>query len=178
MNKRKLYVTLALVAALAFSGCGSDSPQEKDDMTEKENLQGTTKAAVTENFEETESGDMQDKQKDMIEEAIRQETSQVELEGGDSQSPEMLKKEPTAEISEVIPVKYITQRFDQCGTIEQISYTTYDYFGDGSEIEKYANVYLPYGYDKEEKYNVLYLMHGIGGDENEWGMTGDRKSVV
>lgn len=177
MNKRKLYVTLALVAALAFSGCGSDSPQEKDDMTEKENLQGTTKAAVTENFEETESGDMQDKQKDMTEEAIRQETSQVELEGGDSQSPEMLKKEPTAEISEVIPVKYITQRFDQCGTIEQISYTTYDYFGDGSEIEKYANVYLPYGYDKEEKYNVLYLMHGIGGDENEWGMTGMTSKV-
>ncbi len=31
-----------------------------------------------------------------------------------------------------------------------------------------ANVYLPPGYSTEQKYPVLYLLHGIGGDENEW----------
>jgi enterochelin esterase-like enzyme len=31
-----------------------------------------------------------------------------------------------------------------------------------------ANVYLPPGYSPERKYPVLYLLHGIGGDENEW----------
>lgn len=31
-----------------------------------------------------------------------------------------------------------------------------------------ANVYLPPGYSAEKKYPVLYLLHGIGGDENEW----------
>ncbi len=31
-----------------------------------------------------------------------------------------------------------------------------------------ANVYLPPGYSPEKKYPVLYLLHGIGGDENEW----------
>lgn len=31
-----------------------------------------------------------------------------------------------------------------------------------------ANVYLPPGYSAETKYPVLYLLHGIGGDENEW----------
>ncbi len=31
-----------------------------------------------------------------------------------------------------------------------------------------ANVYTPPGYSADRKYPVLYLLHGIGGDENEW----------
>ncbi len=31
-----------------------------------------------------------------------------------------------------------------------------------------ANIYLPPGYSPEHRYPVLYLLHGIGGDENEW----------
>ncbi|MFI0430983.1 alpha/beta hydrolase-fold protein [Mariniflexile sp. HMF6888] len=31
-----------------------------------------------------------------------------------------------------------------------------------------ALVYTPPGYTKNKKYPVLYLLHGIGGDENEW----------
>ncbi len=31
-----------------------------------------------------------------------------------------------------------------------------------------ANIYLPPGYSTERKFPVLYLLHGIGGDENEW----------
>src|SRR5690554_1942603 len=41
----------------------------------------------------------------------------------------------------------------------------------GEQIEKKCNVYLPPGYDendRERKYNVLYLLHGIGGNRNEW----------
>lgn len=30
------------------------------------------------------------------------------------------------------------------------------------------NVYIPPGYSSENKYPVLYLLHGIGGDETEW----------
>jgi enterochelin esterase-like enzyme len=30
------------------------------------------------------------------------------------------------------------------------------------------NVYTPPGYSKDQKYPVLYLLHGIGGDETEW----------
>jgi enterochelin esterase-like enzyme len=35
-------------------------------------------------------------------------------------------------------------------------------------IKRQARVYTPPGYDKQQKYPVLYLLHGIGGDENEW----------
>ncbi len=31
-----------------------------------------------------------------------------------------------------------------------------------------ANVYTPPGYSADKKYPVLYLLHGIGGDETEW----------
>ena len=31
-----------------------------------------------------------------------------------------------------------------------------------------ATVYMPPGYSEDKKYPVLYLLHGIGGDENEW----------
>ena len=35
-------------------------------------------------------------------------------------------------------------------------------------ITRKARVYTPPGYSKDKKYPVLYLLHGIGGDENEW----------
>src|SRR6185295_9739411 len=31
-----------------------------------------------------------------------------------------------------------------------------------------VNVYTPPGYSPDKKYPVLYLLHGIGGDETEW----------
>jgi endo-1,4-beta-xylanase len=31
-----------------------------------------------------------------------------------------------------------------------------------------TRIYTPSGYSKKTKYPVLYLLHGIGGDENEW----------
>lgn len=35
-------------------------------------------------------------------------------------------------------------------------------------ISRKARVYTPPGYTTNQKYPVLYLLHGIGGDENEW----------
>lgn len=35
-----------------------------------------------------------------------------------------------------------------------------------------TRIYTPPGYSKEQKYPVLYLLHGIGGDENEWARGG------
>ena len=85
----------------------------------------------------------------------------------------------TKQQRDVIPETYRAMVKDG-GTIEHITYTSKKYYGDKSDNEKKANVYLPIGYDandKSKKYSVLYLMHGIGGDENEWGMK-DEQSLV
>jgi enterochelin esterase-like enzyme len=38
-------------------------------------------------------------------------------------------------------------------------------------------IYTPPGYSKEKKYPVLYLLHGIGGDEKEW-FNGGKPQVI
>lgn len=75
-----------------------------------------------------------------------------------------------------VPEEYLTPS-DHGGRIERITYPSKDYFGDSGAIEKNANIYLPEGYDATRRYPVLYLMHGIGGDENEWGMVSDSSFV-
>ena len=55
-------------------------------------------------------------------------------------------------------------------------------------VARKARVYTPPGYTKDKTYPVLYLLHGIGGDENEWArggapdvildnLTADKKAV-
>lgn len=41
-----------------------------------------------------------------------------------------------------------------------------------------ANVYLPASYDGKKKFSVLYLMHGIGGDEWEWMNDGGVPNII
>ena len=40
-----------------------------------------------------------------------------------------------------------------------------------------AIIYTPPGYSKDKKYPVLYLLHGIGGDEKEW-LNGGQPQVI
>ena len=57
------------------------------------------------------------------------------------------------------------------GTVETVSYIAPNYRQAGMEHavrerEKPMTVYLPYGYDPSEQYDVLILLHGAGCDEN------------
>ncbi len=45
-------------------------------------------------------------------------------------------------------------------------------------IKRKATIYLPPGYSKSTKYPVLYLLHGIGGDEYEWLRDGGNPNVI
>jgi len=77
-----------------------------------------------------------------------------------------------------LPEEYLMES-DKPGTIETLTYTTPN-LNQGLDTKK-LHVYLPYGYDaadKTRKYNVLYLMHG--GGENEdliFGGPGQSKSL-
>lgn len=103
----------------------------------------------------------------------------IGMEGSEGMIAKAIAQETNQEHVSVdaIPEKYTKKRMDEAGTIVHISYPSRDYFLDGKAITKEANVYLPYGYSEDNKYNVLYLMHGIGGDEAEWGMVDDDSLV-
>ncbi|HLX61986.1 MAG TPA: alpha/beta hydrolase-fold protein [Planctomycetota bacterium] len=45
-------------------------------------------------------------------------------------------------------------------------------------IKRKTRVYTPPGYSKDQKYPVLYLLHGIGGDENEWARDGSPDVIL
>ncbi|WP_408071326.1 alpha/beta hydrolase [Butyrivibrio sp. JL13D10] len=127
----------------------------------------------TANTEETESEDSEVKEPadNAYAEAIAEETSVSEEATEAAEEDAKEERVPTAEIGEHVLPKYTNLRTDEAGTIEHISYTGHDYAGDGSEITKEANVYLPPNYDAEKKYNLMILLHGIGGNEDEWGLT-------
>lgn len=49
------------------------------------------------------------------------------------------------------------------GTKKEITY-----YSTTTGKDRKANVVLPVGYDESKQYPVVYLLHGIGGDQNEW----------
>ena len=69
----------------------------------------------------------------------------------------------------------------ESGEIRKITYASKDYENGGTDAtQKPAFVYLPAGFDKADtskKYPVLYLMHGVGGNESEWGMTNNSSRI-
>ncbi|RYY69391.1 MAG: esterase [Chitinophagaceae bacterium] len=58
------------------------------------------------------------------------------------------------------------------GTIDSITYISKTV---GSKRK--ALIYTPPGFSKKQKYPVLYLLHGIGGDEKEW-LNGGQPQVI
>jgi hypothetical protein len=59
----------------------------------------------------------------------------------------------------------------QQGRLEDLAYGTWDafFFGKGRKNRhKHAVVYLPYGYDESQPYNIFYLMHGGWSDERTY----------
>jgi len=61
------------------------------------------------------------------------------------------------------------QKTDKKGTVERFLYNTHTYDERVSlPLAKSAWVYLPYGYDSSKQYNVLYLLHGGGVNEDWW----------
>ncbi|MCU7552255.1 alpha/beta hydrolase-fold protein [Chitinophagaceae bacterium LB-8] len=58
------------------------------------------------------------------------------------------------------------------GKIDTISYTS-----NTVDTTRKALIYTPPGFSKKKKYPVLYLLHGIGGDEKEW-LNGGQPQVI
>lgn len=164
---KKSIITI-LIAALAMSmtlaGCG------KEVATVETSVEASVEASV----------------EDAISEAIRMEQESMEAEiekdqeiEAEASTEEVEEKEvELASISLTLPNKYALPYTDgEKGTVETIYYDAHDYIGDGDPVEKKAYVYLPAGYDETKQYNVIYLMHGIGGSEDEWKLN-DKSSKL
>lgn len=58
----------------------------------------------------------------------------------------------------------------------KISIVTYNSTTVG--VDRQTMIYTPPGYSVDKKYNVLYLLHGIGGDEREWYNNGSPHNIL
>ena len=59
------------------------------------------------------------------------------------------------------------------GRVERVEYTSAVTGG-----KKPAMVYTPPGYSSSQKYPVLYLLHGIGGNETHWSGPGRAAAIL
>jgi len=72
------------------------------------------------------------------------------------------------------PAGYDARRNDiERGKIELVEYNSTTV-----GLPRKARVYTPPGYTTDQKYPVLYLLHGIGGDENEWTRHGSPDVIL
>ena len=66
-------------------------------------------------------------------------------------------------------VQHAAPGFDSLQTnIPHGKIDTIHYYSKTVDTTRRALIYTPPGYSKKKKYPVLYLLHGIGGDEFEW----------
>lgn len=77
-----------------------------------------------------------------------------------------------------VPEKFDSAPAEAQGTVEELMYRTKAYATDQRDVEKRAMVYLPAGYDESQKYNILYLMHGTGDDEQYWLVTHPENKIM
>lgn len=54
---------------------------------------------------------------------------------------------------------------------------TVTYYSTTTKTNRKASIYCPPGYSTSKKYNVLYLLHGIGGDHTEW-LSGNPQNIL
>lgn len=140
--KRRLVRFLLLGSMITMMGCGAKG-QEVIEMEE------TSAVALTQELvEETE---------EMEQTITVQESTEMEKEEVSQEQEEM-------EQNYRVPDAYAVEKKDVTyGTLETIEYDSTT-----TGTTRKANIILPAGYDETKKYPVLYLLHGIGGDHNEW----------
>ena len=85
---------------------------------------------------------------------------------------------PVNEIPERYKFGNLTEFEGEKGSVDDIYYVAEDHFGHNKSVEKHAFVYLPPGYDENRKYNVLYLLHGLGDDERAWTLGNKDESYI
>lgn len=144
---RKRIIPLLLLSALVLlSGCES-----RNQATDSSSTAGS---AATASVQTEES-------------ATEPQEDSVVSESAENQSTATI---PQTGMTRPVPADYLTPASLQ-GTVVRMDYESRDYLRDNAPITKTAYIYLPYGYDEndlETRYDILYLMHGWGGQAGEY----------
>jgi enterochelin esterase-like enzyme len=76
-------------------------------------------------------------------------------------------------------IKQAPEGFDRLNpTIQKGEIDTLFYDSKTVGVKRKTLVYTPLGFSKSKKYPVLYLLHGIGGDEKEWLVNGHPEIIL
>lgn len=67
--------------------------------------------------------------------------------------------------------KFYDEASQQPGEVVKVEYTTTAY---GEPLNGWVNVYVPYGYDESQQYNIIYFFHGT--NENQDSFIGDERA--
>ena len=89
-------------------------------------------------------------------------------------------KEPVFMTVKVLRDEYDTPLgFDETKSeIPHGNMTEISYVSTVTDNTRKCMVYTPPGYSEDKKYNVLYCMHGIGGDHKEWYAYGSPQNIL
>ncbi|MBN1953279.1 MAG: T9SS type A sorting domain-containing protein [Bacteroidales bacterium] len=68
--------------------------------------------------------------------------------------------------------------FDSYKNVPHGTFQIVEYYSGTVGINRTTRIYLPPGYTEDSTYNVLYLLHGIGGDINEWYYNGQPHYIL
>lgn len=151
--KRKL--CFSLLAALLLAGCGNSTVENTVEGT----LESTVESTVSSTAESTIESTVSSESKTAAESSTEQEDEQE-----DNQKDENEKEMITMNginIMEDCPSSVYERR-------EGVAYGTvthHTYHSDTTGLDRGVNILLPANYDDSKKYPVLYLLHGIFGDE-------------
>ncbi len=165
MKKRVIINMLAVSMILTMAGCGNEAVSDVSSDSQVISVEAESDSAEVQESTE-ENADSSEALQESTEESTESSTVEVESSEGEQ---EMEITEESQEIVEStdpyeMPVSAILmQKGVLYGQIKEISY---DSKTTGSTRK--ANIILPANYSEEKEYPVLYLLHGIGGDHNEW----------
>ena len=154
MKKRLLAITALMTVAI--SACGSDI-QGENDMTAN-------------NINEEVSVAAESASEDLSSFATGIQSEEPE-QGSDAEGNTVAEFEINGDIEERCPIKYDTKRND----VSYGEFTHATYYSETCGMERGYSILLPADYSEDKEYPVLYLLHGIFGDEYSFSNDGNNK---
>lgn len=173
MKRKYLSVSAALIVSALLCGCGQKVQEPVQETNTEES--SVENGSVEENdVEETNAAEMNEEDKNSFASGITTDEvtdgdSKTEDAAADVAAPEFVLND---EIEEYCPAWASATREGA----EYGEYTHATYYSETCGLERGYNILLPADYSEDKQYPVLYLLHGIFG--NEYSFSGDASNKI